>query len=71
VVGTSLEERALTHADLSRATELFFTGTTAEVLPVVSIDEQKIGDGRPGPMTRRLQEGYEKAVHAFRDGRST
>jgi D-alanine transaminase len=61
----SLEERALTRADLSRATELFFTGTTAEVLPVVSVDEQKIGDGRPGPVTRCLQEGYERAVQAF------
>jgi D-alanine transaminase len=61
----SLEERALSRAELARASELFLTGTTAEVLPVVTVDGQRIGDGRPGPVTRRLQEAYVAAVRAF------
>jgi D-alanine transaminase len=59
------EERALSRAELVRASELFLTGTTAEVLPVVTVDGQQIGEGRPGPVTRRLQEAYDAAVRAF------
>jgi D-alanine transaminase len=60
-----LEERSLTRAELVRASELFLTGTTAEVLPVVTVDGQRIGESRPGPVTRRLQEAYCAAVRAF------
>ena len=52
-------------ADLSRVTELFLTGTTSEVLPIVSVDGRPIGEGRPGPVTRRLQEAYAEAVKEF------
>ena len=48
--------------------ELFLTGTTSEVLPVVRVDGRPVGDGRPGPVTRRLQEAYGAAVRAFRGG---
>ena len=44
-----LEERLL------RASEVMFVGTTTGVMPVTTIDDQPIGDGVPGPVTRRLQ----------------
>jgi D-alanine transaminase len=45
-------------ADLYAADEVFLTGTTTEVLPVVAVDGRRIGDGRPGPVTRKLREAY-------------
>jgi D-alanine transaminase len=42
--------------DLPRATEAFIAGTTTEVMPLVSIDGRPLGDGAPGPVTRRLQQ---------------
>jgi D-alanine transaminase len=59
-----IEEHVLTLADLPRVTELFLTGTTSEVLPVVRVDGQPVADGRPGPVTRRLQEAYRRAASA-------
>jgi D-alanine transaminase len=43
--------------DLLMAEECMLLGTTTEVMPVVRVDDQKVGDGKPGPVTRRLQAG--------------
>jgi branched-subunit amino acid aminotransferase/4-amino-4-deoxychorismate lyase len=60
----------LRREDLGRVSELFLTGTTSEVLPVVRVDGRPIADGRPGPVTRRLQEAYRDAVREFVVGRA-
>jgi D-alanine transaminase len=57
-----LQEHELCRPELARVSELFLTGSTSEVLPVVRVDEQPIADGKPGPITRRLQEAYREAV---------
>jgi D-alanine transaminase len=57
-----VKEQVLKRDHLGRVSELFLTGTTTEVLPVVRVDGQAIGDGRPGPVARRLQEVYQEAV---------
>jgi D-alanine transaminase len=57
-----VREQVLKRDDLAEVSELFLTGTTSEVLPVVRVDGRPIGDGRPGPITRRLQEAYREAV---------
>lgn len=57
-----VQEEVLQRGDLERVTELFLTGTTTEVLPVVRVDGRPIGDGRPGPVTCRLQEAYREMV---------
>ena len=44
--------------DLERADELFLTGTSTEILPVVCIDGRPVAGGRPGPLTLRLRERY-------------
>ncbi len=46
--------------DVYNADECFLTGTGAEVVPVVSLDGRPIGDGSPGPMTRRLAAEFRK-----------
>ncbi|NPV71154.1 MAG: D-amino-acid transaminase [Firmicutes bacterium] len=51
---------------LFAATAVFLTGTTTEVMPVVSIDGRPVGDGRPGPVASCLFEGYMDL--AYREG---
>lgn len=48
-------ERPLTKHDVYIADECFLTGTAAEIIPVVKVDSRVIGDGRPGPITERLE----------------
>jgi D-alanine transaminase len=45
-----------------QADEVLLAGTTTEALGVVRIDDQQIGDGNPGPVTRRLREAFLEAV---------
>jgi branched-chain amino acid aminotransferase len=59
------EETRLTAADLPIADECFLTNTTVEVLPVTQVDGQKIGDGRPGEMTRRLHASFRDSLDRF------
>lgn len=60
--GIACEERTFTEADLRSADEVFLTGTTTAVLPVVRVDGQRVGDGRPGPVARALGEAYGRTV---------
>jgi len=45
------------------ADEAFMTGTAAEVTPVVELDDRKIGSGMPGPITARVQQVFQAALH--------
>ena len=60
------EERILTRHDFFNADEVFLTGTAAEVIPVVKIDGRKIGEGKPGRITRLLLKGFHELTR--RDG---
>ncbi|MEK7781990.1 MAG: branched-chain amino acid aminotransferase, partial [Verrucomicrobiota bacterium] len=51
-------EPNLTRYDLFNADECFLTGTGAEIMPVVKIDGRVIGNGKPGPLTRKLVNNY-------------
>lgn len=62
--GMEVWERDLVRFDLYVCDELFLTGTAAEVIGVVEIDGRTIGDGRPGPITRRLREKFYAYAHA-------
>jgi D-alanine transaminase len=53
-----VEERPFTVAEAAEAAEAFITAASAFVTPVVEIDGRPIGDGKPGPVTRRLREIY-------------
>jgi D-alanine transaminase len=64
-VGVPVEERSLHKDELPRADELFLTGTSMEVCPVVRVDEMVVAGGKPGPVTRRLQEAYGRRLKAF------
>jgi branched-chain amino acid aminotransferase len=61
-MGLKVVERDLTRVDFYYADEAFMSGTAAEVVPVVEMDNYKIGDGKPGPITRRIQEEFYRIV---------
>jgi branched-chain amino acid aminotransferase len=52
---------------LSIADELFFTGTAAEVTPIRSVDRMPVADGKPGPVTKALQEAFFAVVREGND----
>ena len=56
--GLVVEETNLTLYDVYVADECFLTGTGAEVVPVVEVDQRVIGEGVPGPVTRKLMAAY-------------
>jgi len=62
-LGYSTVERDLARAELYHADEVFLTGTAAELVPVREIDDQEIGDGRPGEITQVLQRAFDEALH--------
>jgi tripeptide aminopeptidase len=55
--GYRLREDAVERDELDKAEEVFITGTTADVLPVVHVDGRPVGNGRPGPVASALYEG--------------
>ena len=56
--GVSIEEKPFTPEEAKVAAEAFLTSSSAFVMPVIRIGDATIGDGRPGPLTRRLQTLY-------------
>jgi branched-chain amino acid aminotransferase len=56
--GYEVSEPNLTRYDLFNADECFLTGTGAEIIPVTKIDGRVIGDGKPGVVTRKLENRY-------------
>lgn len=61
--GLTVREEFFSRDSVYIADEVFFVGTGAEVTPVVEVDDRAIGDGKPGPLTRRLQKLYFETVH--------
>lgn len=61
-LGVPVREVDLHRSDLYVADEVFVTGTAAEVCPVREIDDRVIGDGRPGPITKKVQETFYAVV---------
>jgi branched-chain amino acid aminotransferase len=67
--GYQIVEKVLDRSDLYYGDEVFFTGTAAEVTPVREIDDRPVGDGRPGPVTRKAQALYADLVTGKLDDR--
>lgn len=61
-------EQFFTRDEIYIADEAFFTGTAAEVTPVRELDDRRVGDGQPGAITKRVQEGYQRVTRG-EDGR--
>ena len=59
-LGIEYREANLVRSDLYTAEEGFLSGTAAEIVPIFSVDDREIG--RPGPVTRRIQDVFHNAV---------
>jgi D-alanine transaminase len=62
ILKVTVQERNLRRQELPEIDELFLVGTTSEVLPIVEVDGVKIGKGRPGHVTTKLQGAYREEV---------
>jgi len=67
-LGYEAIEKTVTPTDLFTADEAFFTGTAAEVVPIVEVNKRMIGDGKPGPIIRRLMQEFEKTIRDPKEG---
>jgi branched-subunit amino acid aminotransferase/4-amino-4-deoxychorismate lyase len=61
-LGIAWEDRSLTTADLATATEILLTSTPSCLLPATRFDGHPVGDGRPGPLQRRLLSAWSEQV---------
>jgi branched-chain amino acid aminotransferase len=58
------QEQTFTMTTVYGADEVFLTGTGAEVIPVVRVDDRTVGDGKPGPVTRTLIQAFREMVNS-------
>jgi D-alanine transaminase len=58
--GMPLEFRAVTEAEVRAADEIWVTSSSKEVLAIVELDGKRVGDGRPGPVFRRMYQAYQE-----------
>ncbi len=63
-VGIDVREAVLRDDDLFGADEAFLTSTTREAVPIVTVNDRTIGKGTPGPVTKKLLEGFRRAAEA-------
>jgi len=67
--GVPFEVGSITRDEVYTADEAFFTGTAAEVTPIREVDGRQVGEGRPGPVTQRLQTAFFAVVNGEDEGR--
>jgi branched-chain amino acid aminotransferase len=56
--GIKVKEERFTRDELYIADEAFFTGTAAEITPIREVDNRKIGEGKPGEITKSIQKEF-------------
>ncbi|MDP6564650.1 MAG: branched-chain-amino-acid transaminase [Alphaproteobacteria bacterium] len=66
-LGLEASERDVGRTELYLAEEAFYCGTGQEITPILSVDQKPLGDGQPGPITRRLQAAYDGVVRGRDD----
>ena len=64
--GIQVREQVLRDADLFAAEEAFLTSTTREILPIVSVDDRRIGSGTPGAVTLKLHKTFRDRTSSAR-----
>ncbi|KXZ20787.1 D-alanine aminotransferase [Bacillus nakamurai] len=60
--GIQLKETPLTEEELRQADEIFISSTTAELIPIVTLDGKPVGSGAPGPVAKKLQEAFQASI---------
>jgi D-alanine transaminase len=57
-LGIPVREEAIAESELATVDELFLTGTTTDLMPIVRLNDQSVGNGTPGPVTTRLYQEF-------------
>ncbi len=55
-------ERDIARIELSMSDEIFLTGTAAEITPIITMDSKKVGNGKPGVITKKMMKEYTNIV---------
>jgi branched-chain amino acid aminotransferase len=63
-LGITIREASMARYDVYTADESFLTGTAAETIPMVKLDDREIGDGKPGAVSLKLIEAYRQKVRS-------
>lgn len=66
-LGYTVVEMNMPREMLFTVDEVFFTGTAAEITPIRSVDRISVGSGKPGPITKEIQEAFFDVVHNAND----
>jgi branched-chain amino acid aminotransferase len=61
-LGYDITETNITPFQLFTADEAFFTGTAAEIVPIREVNKRQIGNGTPGPVTKKLMAAFQKVI---------
>lgn len=61
-MGIEVQEKVFTRHEVFTADECFLSGTAAEAIPVIKVDGRTIGDGKPGPITRKILEAFKELI---------
>jgi branched-chain amino acid aminotransferase len=67
-LGVEVIESNITPYQLFNADEVFFTGTAAEIVPIREVNKRQIGNGKPGPITKKLIVAFQKVVTDPKEG---
>jgi branched-chain amino acid aminotransferase len=67
-LGVEVTESNITPYQLFNADEVFFTGTAAEIVPIREVNKRQIGNGKPGPITKKLIVAFQKVVTDPKEG---
>ena len=61
-LGIDIVERDIARMELSMSDEIFLTGTAAEITPIITMDSKKVGNGKPGVITKKMMKEYTNIV---------
>jgi len=67
-IGYQVIEKGITVVDLYEADEAFVTGTAAEIMPIREVNKRQIGEGRMGPVTRKILEKFREYIRDPENG---
>ncbi|HYF96636.1 MAG TPA: aminotransferase class IV, partial [Patescibacteria group bacterium] len=65
--GINVDERSVDRSELYIADEIFFSGSSANITPVLSVDKRKVGSGTIGPLTAQISKDYEEVRIGTKD----
>ena len=57
-----VQERDVSLSELFAADEVFGTGTASEISPIIEINGREVGDGRPGPLTNKIEAKFKEFI---------